>query len=107
MPAKGSLRLAHLAKAKPSKSVVGARRHTCGDELIDDALRIVDKVAELGLEDGEAAAFVAQRVAILKAQHACLAQRGVPHLHALLHPRLYAVQRHPPVMQECKQLSTT
>src|SRR6218665_2413938 len=54
---------------------------TGGDELVDDDLRAVGEVTELGLPEGEAVRHV-QAVAVLEAEHAHLRQRAVVDVEA-------------------------
>ena len=79
----GSLTLVAVGEEHDERGTLSPLLLGRAHELVDDGLRAVREVAELGLPDRQRlGAF--QRVAVVEGQHAVLAERGVPHVETRL-----------------------
>ena len=77
----------HQARALPP---LGLAR---GDELVDDALRVVGEIAELRLPQHERRRSRVHRVAVLETQDGVFAERRVGHHETILAPEPEVIQR--------------
>ena len=79
----GSLTLIAVGEEHDERAALAPLLLGRADKLVDDRLRAVGEVSELGLPDRECLGAL-ERVAVVEGQDAVLAQRGVPHVESRL-----------------------